>query len=355
MWISSRGVGMGRRLVLPAVVLGASLIATVPPASGKVLAYRTSDGSADPAFVKLGATTTVERVVPDGARGAYLIGKIAVNGGERQIVHLLAGGDVDPVFRPQVLGGRVLRAAVDRGSLALAGTFTSVDGLARIGLAVVDARSGRPLSWAPKLPRPVPARAWGDVALAGSTLVASAEFSIYGWRNGASSPSWTAPLSFGTAPATLVMWRSAVMALTTDALRRLDARTGSSRETGMDINKVGSLQNVGGRLVGIVQGVVVAVGDKALSRRLVWCGQVSDSGASSAGVVALTGDARTLYAGDAPIDLDQGGAVPAVTACPFSGGLSGFKPPAIAYGMHGPFVKSLALIGDHVLVFSGAF
>jgi hypothetical protein len=142
------------------------------------------------------------------------------------------------------------------------------------------------------------------------------------------------------------------MALTAEALRRVDARTGNSRDTGIDIDKVGSLQNVGGRLVGIVQGVFVAVGDTSLSRRLVWCGQASDS---NAGVVALTGDARTLYVGDAPIDGDHAVDVPGVTACPFSGGLTGFKPPAIPYLPLGPVVKALALVGNHVVVFTQSF
>lgn len=74
------------------------------PASAGVLAYRGSDGSADPAFVKLAPSTSVERVVPDGAHGDDLIGSIAVAGSQRKMVHLLADGGVDPVPPPLANG-----------------------------------------------------------------------------------------------------------------------------------------------------------------------------------------------------------------------------------------------------------
>ena len=58
------------------------------PAGAAIRAFRTSDGSEDPAFVRLGARTRVDHVVADGSQGVYLLGRIIVNGGARQIVHL---------------------------------------------------------------------------------------------------------------------------------------------------------------------------------------------------------------------------------------------------------------------------
>ena len=41
-----------------------------------------------------------------------------------------------------------------------------------------------------------------------------------------------------------------------------------------------------------------------------------------------------------------------MTACPWSGGSTRFRPPAFAYSAHGPVVSGLALVGTHVLVFT---
>jgi hypothetical protein len=337
-------------------VLGVSLVAAVAPASAGVLAYRTSDGSADPAFIKLGAFTTVERVVPDGAHGAYLIGSIAVNGAQRTMVHLHADGSVDPKFLPVIRGGRIVAAAVRGSQIAVAGSFTAIGGRRRAGVAVLAADSGRALAWRPVVPGRVRSHLWGDVAFVGSTLVASTEQRVYAWRAGASDPAWKASIAMDAFPARLVAWRGSVMALRFDPrsgmerLAELASEDGRWRDTGIDVGYAHSLQNIGGRLLALMTGgVVVAVGDKLMSGRLASCGQV----AGSSGVVAaFAGDARTLYAGDAPASLSQPGVVPGVTACPFDGGATAFTPPPFAYAVHEPLVNAIALVGRHVLVFT---
>jgi hypothetical protein len=351
MW-TCRGRETGRRLVAPAIALVASLIATVAPASAAVLAFRTSDGSADSAFVKLGDATRVQSVVPDGARGVYLIGKVAVGGAQRGIVHVLPDGTADPAFRPQVRGGHVAKAAVRGAFLAVTGTFTSIGGRPRAGIAVLDARTGRPLAWAPA----GNSRGWGDVLFAGATLVASAPHRVYAWHNGESSPAWTTVLRVdGPAPAALAVWRGSVMALAVDpasgrpALTRINAASGATRATGIDVSHVTSMQTVGGKLLGNVQGVVVAIGDEPLSRRLVWCGRVPDD---NGGVVSFAGDGATLYVGDAPYSPERQSDVRAVTACPLAGGATRFRPPVLEYGERGPVTTTIALVGNHVLVFT---
>ena len=130
---------MGR--LVAALALGLCLTAFAVPVAAGVRAFRTSDGSEDPAFVRLGARTRVDRVVADGSLGAYLIGRIIVNGGARQIVHLRRDGTVDRAFRPSIRGGSVAEAAVHGDELALIGTFRSIDGHARSRVAMVDAHT----------------------------------------------------------------------------------------------------------------------------------------------------------------------------------------------------------------------
>jgi hypothetical protein len=362
MWIC-RGVRMGCRIVLTALMLGVSAAAAVAPASAGVLAYRTSDGSPDPAFIKLGAFTTVERVVPDGAGGAYLIGSIAVDGAQRKMVHLRADGSVDPEFRPVIHGGRVFAAAVRGSQVAVAGSFTAIGARRRAGVAVLAADSGRALAWRPLVPRHGRSQFWGDVAFSGSTLVVSTLQRVYGWRAGASNPAWTADLAMdGPLPARLVAWRGSIMALHFDSasgaetLARLAAEDGRWRDTGIDVDYGNSLYTNGGRLFAIVGGVVVAVGDRVISDRLARC---AEAPARAGFLVGLAGDARTLYAAQEILNGRQSGApivtAPDVTACPLDGGTTAFTPPRLANGYFDALAHAVALVGSHVLVFTKRF
>ena len=309
-----RYVPRGRRpgrLVAITLAL-ASLTAFAAPAEAGLRAFRTSDGSEDPSFVSLGAATTIARSLPDGHRGVYLLGHVVVDGGQRQIVHLRPDGTVDRAFRPQVRGGQVLAGALQGSRLAIAGTFTAVGGQRRTGLALIDARSGRPLTWAPEIPRPVASRTWGDVELTGSTLLVSAQHRVYAWRSGMSAPAWTDLLDRGQLPAALVLWRGRALALANDPVKgvtslfRINPSTGKLQAYGGDFGRVSTLASVGGHLLAIYPWVIGVLFESATSHRLASCGE----GDSSAYVVAVTGDAHTLYAGDAPISVDGPGSVP---------------------------------------------
>jgi hypothetical protein len=349
--------GRGRGWLVATALAFACLIAFATPAEAGVRAFRTSDGSEDASFVSLGAATTVARSLPDGHHGAYLIGRIVVNGGRRQIAHLRPDGTVDTAFQPRVRGGQVLAGSLQGGSLAIAGTFTAIGGQRRAGLALIDARTGRPLAWSPQIPRRVPARTWGDVELTGSTLLVSAQHRLYAWRSGVATPAWSDLLDQGQLPAALVLWHGNALALGIDPVKRvqtlyrINPSTGQLRANRGDFDHVTSLASISGHLVANNRGTIDVLFDRATSHRMASCGE-SDP---SAYVVAVTGDAHTLYAGDAPFSLDGPGSVPGVNACSFGAQKPGFQPPALAYGEHGPIVGSLSLVGSHILVFTRAF
>jgi hypothetical protein len=312
-----------------------------------VHAYRTSDGSEDRAFVTLGPKTRPYAVVPDGTGGAYLVGHIAVSGGQRQVVRVLASGRVDDGFRPVIRGGRVWAAAVHGRALALAGTFTSVGGVARRGLAVVDARSGRPLGWEP-------AASWRSasrVAFAGSTLVAAQGRELRGWAWNGDRPAWRRRLSEGQgAPgAPLVAWRGAVWAAPSmrsgEVLARIDARTGRMRVIRRSFDKVTELHVVGDGLVAFALGRFLLVDARGRIRE-GGCGEPADGAVTN----AVAGDWHTLYVGNGAITNEPGPAVPAVTACPSTTAPTTFHSPL--YPTTAPSVTQLALVGSHVLVFT---
>ena len=85
----------------------------------------------------------VRAVEPDGAGGLYVGGHFGRVAGKRRsaVVHLRADGSVDPRFRTDV-EGRVHALARAGGRLWIGGSFLSVAGRERHGLAVVDARTG---------------------------------------------------------------------------------------------------------------------------------------------------------------------------------------------------------------------
>jgi hypothetical protein len=343
------------RRLAAALALGACLTAFAEPAGAGVRAFRTSDGSEDPAFVRLGARTRVDRVVADGSQGAYLIGRIIVNGGARQIVHLRRDGTVDRAFRPSIRGGSVTEAAVHSGELALIGTFRSIDGHARSRVAVVDAHTGRPLPWKPRLPRSANLYGLGQVAFAGRTLVVGTDGGLLAWRRGAAQTTWARGFQF----ALIAPWRGAIWAVVTTPKRgarlaSIDPASGRTRITGRNENHVSALRAVGGRLIALSRGSYWRV-DHPNDARLASCGQASGGANGELVAVAVAGDARTLYVGGAPISLAVPGRVAGVTACPWSGRSTSFRSPSIGYSAHGPIVSGLALVGTHVLIFTRTF
>jgi hypothetical protein len=334
------------RWAVTALALGVSLAVLVPPAAAGVRAFRTSDGSEDPAFVRLGARTRVDGVVPDGSRGVYLVGRIVVDGGARQIVHLTPSGAVDGAFRPRIRGGRVAQAAAQHGEIALIGSFTSVDGLRRAHVAVLDARTGRPLPWRPRLPISAGLYGLRQVVFAGGTLVVSTDGGLFAWRRGAARTAWERAYPF----APIARWRAALWAVVTTAhgarLASIDPATGRTRVRGQNAEHVDSLQTIGGRLMALGRGRFRRV-DHPGDRRLASCAAANGSEA-----VALAGDARTLYVGESPAAHDAPGTAPGVSACPWMGGSTRFRAPVFGFGTHGPLVSGIALVGTRVLVFT---
>ena len=344
---------MGR--LVAALALGLCLTAFATPVAAGVRAFRTSDGSEDPAFVRLGSRTRVDSVVADGSLGVYLIGRIIVNGGARQIVHLKRDGTVDRAFRPAIRGGTVGGAAVHAGDLALIGTFRSVDGHARTRVAVVDAHTGRPLTWKPQLP--VSAGLYGlrQVAFAGRTLVVGTDGGLFAWRRGVAHTAWARDYQFALiAPWQGALWAAVSTPKRGTRLASIDPATGRTRITGRNADHVSDLRAVGGRLIALGRGSYWRV-DHPNDARLASCGQAGGGTNAELVAVAVAGNARTLYVGDAPISLDKPGRVPGVTACPWSGRVTSFRSPSLGYSAHGPVVSALALVGTHVLVFTRTF
>ncbi|HEY3612377.1 MAG TPA: hypothetical protein VGK92_01655 [Gaiellales bacterium] len=341
-----------------AVVAGAVAPSTALAGVG---AYRASDGSSDPAFVQIGSASTIQSAVPDGAGGAFLLGSIAYGGSGHRIVHLRANGSVDPAFRPQITGGYAEAGAVSGRALAIVGAFTAVDGQARRGLAVLDARTGRPLSWVPTRPLAARMDRGSRVVFAGGSLVASTRAGIFAWRVGSPAAVWKNSLVLATGPASaapVVVWGGSVWTLASrprsdPRLVSLDPATGRVTPAAVGASHIDSIEQVGGRLVAFGDGNVTLVHGGARSVSVPTCERPIGLGGRL--VAAVGGDARTLYLGLSPTTLDAPGSVGGLMACANTGQVPAFRPPALAYGIHGPVVDKVALIGTHVLVFTRRF
>jgi hypothetical protein len=331
------------RGLIAGLTVAACLTTLAAPAAADTRAFRTADGSEDPGFVRLGARTRVDRVISDGSQGAYLIGRIIVNGGARQVVHLIAHA-----FRPSIRGGSVADAALHGRELALIGTFKSIGGHRRRRVAVVDAHTGHALPWKPRLP--VSAGLYGlrDVVFAGRRLVVSTDGAVFAWSKGAARITWARAYPF----APIAAWRGAIWAVVATPQRgprlaSIRPASGRTHLTARSMAHVDALQTVAGRLLALRRGVYRRV-DHPNDSRLATCAQAS----SGLAAVAVAGDARTLYVGNAPSALDTPGRLPAVTACPWAGGSTRFRSPSYAYSSHGPVVSAIALVGTRILVFT---
>jgi hypothetical protein len=336
------------RSLVAALTLAVFLTTLAAPAAADMRAFRASDGSEDPGFVRLGARTRVNRVIPDGSRGVYLIGRIIVNGGAQQMVHLKRDGSIAHAFRPSIRGGNVDDAALRGHELALIGTFRSIDGHRRRRVAVVDAHTGQTLPWKPRLPPSAGLYAVRGVVFAGRMLIVSTDGGLFAWRKGAAQIAWTRAFPF----APIAAWRGAIW--TVVATPQLGARLASIRPasgrthlTLRSMAHVSALQTIAGRLLALRHGIYRRVDDPN-DPRLASCLQ-ADGGPVA---VAVAGDARTLYLGNAPVVLDPPGRLRAVTACPWAGGSAHFASPSFAYSSHGPIVTAIALVGTRVLVFT---
>jgi hypothetical protein len=119
-------------------------------------------GRSDPSFAEVGFAANqtppggasdgvVRAVVRDGAGGWFVGGLFNTVGGlpRRNLAHILSDGRVDPRFAPKPDGGVDELARSGRVVYA-AGGFGRIGGRRRVGLAAVDAATGRGTGWDPK-------------------------------------------------------------------------------------------------------------------------------------------------------------------------------------------------------------
>jgi hypothetical protein len=317
----------------------AGLVAAAPAARADVRAFRIATGSEDAAFAPLGASTIPYLVVPDGHGGAYLFGRIQVHGAIQKLAHVLADGKVDRAFRLSIDDGSVISAAARGGRLALLGTFRSVDGQRRQHVAVVDARTGHVLPWAPSLSEKPIGQGFPHIVFTASRLVAGVDGAVVAWRPGVSAPAWTSRSS-GREVAEIATWHGAILAAESGELLGIDPADGRTRVASTDFRSSG-LQTIGGRLYYSSRGSYVRYGEprSVLPR----CGQESGTTAPS----ALAGTARTLFVAAGPVAAGPPTAKTVIVSCtPSDERSAGFHPPALRS------VGVMAVVGTHLLVFT---
>ncbi|HUS37585.1 MAG TPA: hypothetical protein VM680_19710 [Verrucomicrobiae bacterium] len=140
------------------------------------------DGSIDPTFVKDTYTPEKLIVLPDG--------KI-LNLGVGTVSRLLANGQTDPTFTTTVSGIRAMALQPD-GKIVITGSFDSVDGIARNGLARLNENGVIDLTF-----NPTGAPGGRDLALQsdGRVLVAAGRVVMRVFSDGRRDSSFTRPLA----------------------------------------------------------------------------------------------------------------------------------------------------------------
>lgn len=113
------------------------------PRSGPFAAINPATGAWDSTYPEAlrGAVFAIE---PDGAGGLYVGGTFdsMERQGQRALVHVLTNRTVDPAFHVEIPEGSVTELARGPSVLYVAGTFETINGVARRGLAQLDARTG---------------------------------------------------------------------------------------------------------------------------------------------------------------------------------------------------------------------
>jgi hypothetical protein len=94
---------------------------------------------------------TVGAAVADGTGGWVFGGSFFKTGGHfrNNVARMLPDGRINGTWNPNVKGGSVSELAVGGGAVYLGGTFTTVTGASRGGLAKVDLASGALQEWTP--------------------------------------------------------------------------------------------------------------------------------------------------------------------------------------------------------------
>lgn len=127
----------------------------IGPRTGPAVTFSGGASTPDTNFPQVsGGEATVEAAISDGAGGWYIGGNFTHVGGLARagLAHIEAGGGVDPNFAPGLgvaQGGSVEALALSGSTLYVGGTFSELDAQARAGLAAINTTDGSLQSWNP--------------------------------------------------------------------------------------------------------------------------------------------------------------------------------------------------------------
>jgi hypothetical protein len=162
------------------IYLGGSF-SQVGPATGPVVSFSGGSSTPDASFPRVsGGQGVVYTAVSDGAGGWYIGGSFTHVGGIARagLAHVEAGGSVDPSFAPSlemVRGGAIKALALSGSTLYVGGAFSELDAQPRHGLAALNTADGSLQSW-----DPAPSASVEALAVAGGTLYVGGSFAEMG-------------------------------------------------------------------------------------------------------------------------------------------------------------------------------
>ncbi len=123
----------------------------------KLAKFNADSDKPDISFPELGGTDKITAMESDGAGGFYLAGYFDNYNGaaiaETYIIHVLAGGTLDPAFEPVAInyGNKTIFTLKKvKNRLYVGGWFSSVQNTTRSGLAALDATNAHLINWVPE-------------------------------------------------------------------------------------------------------------------------------------------------------------------------------------------------------------
>ncbi|MHB8242718.1 MAG: hypothetical protein ACYDHN_12105, partial [Solirubrobacteraceae bacterium] len=149
----------------------------IGPRTGPVVTFSGGSSTPDASFPQVsGAEGVVEAAISDGAGGWYIGGNFTHVAGVARagLAHIEAGGSVDPNFAPSLevaQGGSVEALALSGSTLYVGGAFSQLDAQARQGLAAVNIADGSLQSW-----NPAPNNIVHTLAIAAGVLYVGGQF-----------------------------------------------------------------------------------------------------------------------------------------------------------------------------------
>lgn len=134
---------------------------------------------------RLGVAVPELSAASDGSGGWYVGGWMMPAPGARvpALLHVRSDGTIDPSFAP-TLDAPPWAIAVSDGTVYLGGPFEHVAGLARQGLAAVDAATGQPTVWSPSVPHLAASDTYAYALAAGGGKIYVAGGYVNGYSTG---------------------------------------------------------------------------------------------------------------------------------------------------------------------------